>query len=429
MPARQLIAHPAPPRGALSFADFVDDALFHPRWGYYATGGVRFGTGGHYDTYPLALSPLFGHMVAGYAFQSWQRAKRPTQFEICELGAGNGQLCLDTLLWIHECARHERVRKQFAEAVRYRILERSPALIDRQRQQLGPLADGVQWSRVNLAHTVPSRADRVGNGLIVANEVLDCLPHHKIVSLADGEAGVAYVTPLLGSRSLGRKQLATVMAKGRPRQRLHFREVLVALRRFPRLAAFIRRYRPDLMSAGAARGPAYFACPQIEPLLANAAHLYDRADALWIDYGATDPFHRRTPESRRVFAGPPRSGARIYDAPGQDDITFMVDFSAVMGAAKRAGWGVEYYGPQSELARRTQVALDHDDAELIVRHRALRWLLAMAAVGPEGSWQRPAVSWSRAPVAGHVPVRRYVDQSIREFFSARSPFKLLITRR
>src|SRR5499425_1882398 len=95
-------------RRLLSFADFVDDALFHPGWGYYATGGVRFGTGGHYDTYPLALSPLFGRMVAQYAFRVWRTSRRPPGFEICELGAGNGQLCLDVLLWVLERGRHDR---------------------------------------------------------------------------------------------------------------------------------------------------------------------------------------------------------------------------------------------------------------------------------------------------------------------------------
>src|SRR5262250_2483210 len=125
-------------RRLLSFGDFVDDALFHPRWGYYATGGVRFGSGGHYDTYPLALSPLFGRMVAQYGFQQWRRVGAPARYEICELGAGNGQLCLDTLLWTQERARHDRGWRAFADAMRYRILERSPSLLTRQRQQLGP---------------------------------------------------------------------------------------------------------------------------------------------------------------------------------------------------------------------------------------------------------------------------------------------------
>ena len=39
-----------------SYRDFVDDALFHPSWGYYSTGVVRFGEGGHYDTFPTALN-------------------------------------------------------------------------------------------------------------------------------------------------------------------------------------------------------------------------------------------------------------------------------------------------------------------------------------------------------------------------------------
>src|SRR5262252_5897338 len=79
----------------LTYRDFVDDALFHPRYGYYATGAVRFGEGGHYDTFPTALSPLVGRMVAGAARRVWIRAGRPARFEVCELGAGNGQLCLD----------------------------------------------------------------------------------------------------------------------------------------------------------------------------------------------------------------------------------------------------------------------------------------------------------------------------------------------
>src|SRR5215468_2559928 len=148
-PARRAarVAAGAPTRresSRLSFCDFVDDALFHPRWGYYSSGHVRFGTGGHYDTYPLALSPLFGRMVAEYAVGAWRRAGSPNEFELCELGAGNGQLCLDTLLWIHERGRHRSGWKVFADRVRYRIIERSRALAARQRQQLGPLAESVR---------------------------------------------------------------------------------------------------------------------------------------------------------------------------------------------------------------------------------------------------------------------------------------------
>ena len=60
-----------------SYRDFVDAALFAPGYGYYSSGTVRFGGGGHYDTYPLALSPLFGRMLAEYAYRRWRTEKRP----------------------------------------------------------------------------------------------------------------------------------------------------------------------------------------------------------------------------------------------------------------------------------------------------------------------------------------------------------------
>jgi SAM-dependent MidA family methyltransferase len=411
-----------------SFGDFVDDALFHPRWGYYSTGGVRFGTGGHFDTYPLALSPLFGHMVAQYAFGAWRRAGAPDAFEVCELGAGNGQLCLDTLLWTLERGRHDRTWKRFAGRLRYRILERSPALIARQRQQLGPLAESVRWNRTDPARGAPRGAPFATAGVVVANEVLDCLPHHKVVWRRAGQPAVVFVVPELGGRRLDRTALATAMAHPAQRSRVRFGEVLVPLGRLPHLATFVRRHYPELYAARPVRPP-YFACPRVEPLMRHTARLYERADALWIDYGETREFHLRAPESRRLFAGPPRSGARVYDDPGHNDITFMVDFSVARAAARAAGWTVVYYGPQGELARRTRVALDREAVELIVRHRALGWMLALAGVGPERAWQRSGVSWSRAPSAGRVPVQRYVEQSVREFGAERGAFKLLIMRR
>ena len=62
-----------------SFRDFVDLALFDPRCGYYSTGQVRFGEGGHYDTFPLALSPIFGRMLAEYAYRFWRRVGQPRE--------------------------------------------------------------------------------------------------------------------------------------------------------------------------------------------------------------------------------------------------------------------------------------------------------------------------------------------------------------
>jgi hypothetical protein len=333
------------------------------------------------------------------------------------------------LLWVHERARHDRAWKAFSNRLRYRILERARALVTRQRQQLGPLAESVVWSHADPARRLPHGVPFGAHGLIVANEVLDCLPHHKLMPQRNGEPAAAFVMPRLAGRNLDRRRLAAAMSSATRRRRVRFREVPVPIGRVPRLAAFVRRHHPDLLAGNGTRLAPYFACSRLPMLLGNTARFYRHADALWIDYGEQREFHRRTQESQRLFAGVPRSGAHIFDDPGRHDITFMVDFSAVMSTAREAGWSVAYYGPQSELARRAQVALDRDAIERIVRHRTLRWMLALAGVGPERSWQRAAVSWSQRPQPSRVPVRRYVEQSVREFLAQRTRFKLLITRR
>lgn len=410
----------------ISYCEFVDQALFDPTWGYYSTGGVRFGEGGHYDTYPLALAPLFGRMMAHYAFRTWRRRGEPVRFEICELGAGNGQLCLDTLLTLDREAARRPAWARFAGAARYRIVERSSALVARQRQTLGPLAARVMWHNADLAQRPPRRFGEVG--LIVANEVLDCLPHHKLVTTAAG-IGVVHVEATLTGRRLGAAALAAAMTDARARRRVRFREMVRPLAPHSELARCIARYYPELprRKAGA---PPVFVAPRISSLLTNTAGCYGHADAVWIDYGDQRPFHLRAAESRKAFAGPPRSGRSVYDAPGADDITFMVDFTLAADAARDAGWRVAAYGPQAELARLSGVRVDDGARDEIVQYRALGWMLALAGVGPERNWRRGAIGHRRGTADGAEPVRRYVERSLREFRRQRgATFKLLLLRR
>ncbi len=108
----------------------------------------------------------------------------------------------------------------------------------------------------------------------------------------------------------------------------------------------------------------------------------------------------------------------------------MVDFTLATQAATSAGWRVMASGPQGDLARLAGVRLD-TATETIIRHRAVTWMLALAGVGPERDWRRGAVGWSRgvAPT-GTVPLRRYVERSLREFARQRgATFKLLLLRR
>jgi len=373
-----------------SYRDFVDDALFHPAWGYYSTGVVRFGEGGHYDTFPTALSPLFGRMVARAALRLWERTGRSSRFEVCEIGAGNGQLCLDTIAAV-ETGATPRWRR-FARAFRYRIVERSSALARRQRAKLGRLASRVVWTRADLSRRPAAGAPFGKGGLVIANEVLDCLAHHKVVA----GPRVVFVVPSRRGRPVTRSGLARPLRRG---ERLRYREVALPLDVVPGLRAFLARYCPERLAAGRSFPP-YFACPAIPTLVGNVARLYRTAEMLWIDYGALRPFHLRAPERRRVFAGPPRSGRGVYDAPGRDDITFMVDFSVVAQAARDAGLAITFYGGQGALARATGVRLGSREIALITRARAAAWMLDVVGLGPEREWRRGAITWTREGARG-----------------------------
>jgi SAM-dependent MidA family methyltransferase len=446
-----------------SYRDFVDDALFHPAWGYYSTGQVRFGEGGHYDTFPLALAPLFGRMVAIYAYRFWRRAGQPPRFEICELGAGNGQLCLDTLIAVSQGARHGGGWRRFAAALRYRIIERSAALIARQRATLGPLAASVTWTRADLSQRAARRTPFAPCGLVFANEVLDCLSHHKVVPRPDGP-GVVYVVPSLrpavgvgsagplpsfdgaqdgagslqlaksdgllvagldgSTRTVPRDALATVLADARLRPHVTFEEVALPVRLVPALHEFVHRYYPEFFSMDTFQP--YFACPAIPRLVQHAARLYRTVEFLWIDYGDTAAFHLTAPERQRVFAGPPRSGASIYRDPGRDDVTFLVDFTVLAAAAEEAGLRVKFFGPQGELARRTGVMLDRAARAAIMRYRTLGWMLAVAGVGPERAWRHTGLTWSARDGKGGR-LRDYINKAVAEFVGKRSSrFKLMI---
>ena len=428
-----------------SYRDYVDDALFHPAWGYYSTGQVRFGEGGHYDTFPLALAPLFGRMLATYAFRFWQRQGEPPRFEIGELGAGNGQLCLDTLIAVSQGARQERAWKRFAAAFRYRIIERSRALVERQRATLGPLAASVTWTRADLSQRAVRGAPFAPCGVVFANEVLDCLSHHKVVPRPDGP-GVVYVVPTLtaphrgrrphtragnrataaGSvpRPIPRRALGAVLADARLRPHVRFEEVTLPLRCVPELYHFMQRYYPELFYMHTFKP--YFACPAIPRLVGNAARLYDHSECLWIDYGDTAAFHLVTAENQRVFAGPPRSGASVFRDPGRDDITFFVDFTVVAAAAETAGLGVTFFGPQAELAHRSGVEFDRAARDGILHYRALGWMLAVAGVGPESAWRQGGLTWSARDGKGGS-LRNYVNKAVAEFVGKRrSHFKLMI---
>ncbi len=160
--------------GWLSFARFMELALYAPGLGYYAAGARKFGADGDFVTAP-EISSLFGQCLA----QSFAQVLQETGGDVLELGSGSGKLAKDILLALDELG---------ILPTKYCLLEVSADLRERQQQALATLPPHLSALAVWL-----DQLPEDFTGVIVANEVLDVIPVH-LVTFSSGwifERGVA----------------------------------------------------------------------------------------------------------------------------------------------------------------------------------------------------------------------------------------------
>jgi SAM-dependent MidA family methyltransferase len=163
--------------GWLPFSRYMELALYAPGLGYYAAGAHKLGSGGDFATAP-ELSPVFGRCVAS---QVGEVLAALGGGEVVEIGAGSGALAAELL---------GELERQGRAPLRYRILETSPDLRERQRAALATLPAGLA-ARIDWLDAVPAAPLR---GVLLANEVLDALPVERFrIGAAGVEAlGVAF---------------------------------------------------------------------------------------------------------------------------------------------------------------------------------------------------------------------------------------------
>ena len=106
-----------------SFHDYHDMVMFHPKFGYYASGRVSFSD--DYQTFPIVLAPVFGHMVAEHLFKMWDGMRKAgtlgqkDTFTIGEFGAGDGALAESILEYIQSQAGTRQGWAEFAKQAVY----------------------------------------------------------------------------------------------------------------------------------------------------------------------------------------------------------------------------------------------------------------------------------------------------------------------
>jgi len=148
--------------GRITFARYMELALYAPGLGYYSAGAQKFGKTGDFVTAP-EISVLFSQCLAR---QCQQVLEVLNGGSILEIGAGSGKMALDLLLALERqnCLPHD-----------YKILEVSADLRHRQqilfKTQAPHLYKYITW--------LDSLCIEAFKGLILANEVLDALPAHR----------------------------------------------------------------------------------------------------------------------------------------------------------------------------------------------------------------------------------------------------------
>ena len=282
--------------GSLSFARFMQLALYAPDFGYYTAG--QFVTD---FTTAAELTPLFGGTLA----RQIAHMLNETEGDVLEFGAGSGRLALDVLNELDGLGALPR---------RYFIVELSPTLIARQKELL---ANAPRLnSRVEWLEELPERF----TGVIVANEVLDAMPVHIVAWRNEG----------IFERGVGLEQNRFVWRE----KRLDERRLFEAAREIEVGAGYIS----EISLATRA-------------FAATLANILERGAALLIDYGfpAREYYHPQRSAGTLMCHYRNLAHDDPFHLPGLQDITSHVDFSAVARAGLSAGLELLGYTTQANF--------------------------------------------------------------------------------
>ncbi len=309
--------------GWISFAQFMDLALYAPGLGYYAAGARKFGAAGDFVTAP-EISSLFGDCIA----RAIAETIRATQGDVLELGPGSGKLANDVLLALDKLNQLPK---------NYFLLEVSADLRQRQTQALARLPSHLSGRAVWL-DALPKNFE----GAIIANEVLDVLPVHLLYFSNDQiyERGVS----------------------SNAKNAFVWRDNLVISAELKSSASRIQAGFPDGVMPN---NYLTEVAPAVGGLVKSLAESLRRGTILLIDYGFRQAEFYHPSRSTGTLMCHYRHYAHTdpFLYPGLQDITAHVDFSEVAEAGIDAGLELINYTSQAQFllaAGVTELLAQHD---------------------------------------------------------------------
>jgi SAM-dependent MidA family methyltransferase len=295
LPLAGLLAARIRERGPLTFADFMEQCLYHSQHGYYAQAEAR-----RFADYYTSVDvhPIFGRLLARQLEEMWRALGSPAEFHAVECGAGVGRLAGHIL----EFAAREL--PQFYHALRYTAVEFSAA---RRAQHSDRLAAHLLTGRAQSSAEWPGQ---IPAGCVFSNELLDALPVHRVVQ-----------------RNRAPQEIFVDWRDGR------FTEC-VGPPSTPRLVAYFSAQGITLPE-GAQTEAGLAACDWIT----DAARRLTRGFVLTVDYGheARELYNERHLRGTLLAYHQHRASEDYYARPGEQDLTAHVNFTALDLWGQRAG--------------------------------------------------------------------------------------------
>ena len=301
--------------GNITFAEYMNLALYAPGLGYYSAGLQKFGRLGDFITAP-EISPIFSQCLALQCAQLMLPLDQPM---ILEVGAGSGTMAIELL---------SELERQASLPEKYLILELSAELRDRQQQQIHEkiphLYPCFEW----LDHL----PEHPFNGIVIANELLDAMPVH----LLKIERQTVY------ERYVAVKNDDFIWQDDVPSQQ-----------RLQQRAQSIRELQQPLADLNDKPDQAYVTEINLyaDDWIRSISKVLDSGAILLVDYGYTaqEYYHPQRSMGTLMCHYQHRRHDNPLILPGIQDITAHVDFSAVARAGQENGLQLSGFTTQAHF--------------------------------------------------------------------------------
>lgn len=291
--------------GPISFAEFYELAMYHPRHGYYFTQEPTR----DFQSSPN-VHPVFGACIARQLATFWREMDRPQRFDVFEAGAGSGRLAADILRYA------ATAEPEFYTCIRYVVQDVTLGGSDAHHRLE---AVNLPAEKVAVAASLPDSPTI--EGCILSNELLDALPFRRI-RMRDGHLYELLVGIADGA-------FVDVEAEPRPELIAHF----------------------EALGSAPGEGCDAEVCLVAPAWMAHAAKALRRGYVLTLDYGFEAPQLYAPWRKRGTLLTCYRhtSGDDPYVRLGRQDITASVDFTSVRRAGEAAGLSAVAHTSQADF--------------------------------------------------------------------------------